>query len=89
VSTPSKSPKAGRPLTGEQARKAYRLCKVVAIAAIAVTWLYIALGSALLRHGVSAASIAVAVAYTLAAPWMLRYLKRDFERRAGLEQGSI
>lgn len=89
VTSPSRSPRAARPLTGEQARKGYRVCKVFALAAIAVTWAYIVLGSLLLPHGVSAASVVVAAAYTLAAPFMLRFLKRDFERRAGLEDGSI
>lgn len=79
---------AGRSLTREQARKGYHVCKVLACGAIAVTWIYIVLGSLLLPHGVSSTSIAIAVAYTLAVPLMLRYLKRDYERRTVLEDGS-
>ncbi len=79
---------SGRSLTGEQARKGYHVCKVVACGAIALTWVYIVLGSLLLPHGVSTASIAIAVLYTLAVPLMLRYLKRDYDRRTVLEDGS-
>jgi hypothetical protein len=63
------------------------MCRIAAFVAVVVMWIYI-VTSALAPHGVKPLPVVIAVAYTLAVPWFLRYVKRDFQRRAGVPDVS-
>jgi hypothetical protein len=74
------TPQAGVPLTPERARQGYRAVRRAVLASVAVMWLivvYVALAMPRLLDLVGG----FAVLQLLWTPFLLRYLKRDIDRR--------
>lgn len=73
------SNRGGR-LTPGQAREGHRWIRLTVLAAVLQTWMMAAVVALLVPH-LLALSLALAAAYSLAAPLLFRYLNRDIERR--------
>jgi hypothetical protein len=74
-----KLPERGR-LTPESAREGHRWVRLTVLAAVLQAWMIIAV-VALSDPRLLGFSLAFGVIYSLAAPFLLRYLKHDIDRR--------
>jgi hypothetical protein len=72
--------KRGGRLTPEQAREGHRWIRLTVLAAVLQVWMMVTVVVLLAPH-LLALSLVLGVAYSLAAPLLLRYLNHDVERR--------
>ncbi|HTA97289.1 MAG TPA: hypothetical protein VK730_06550 [Solirubrobacteraceae bacterium] len=75
-----KKPRRGSHLTPAQAREGHRWIRLTVVAAVLQAWMIVGV-VALAAPRQLALFLALGVAYSLAAPLLLRYLNHDVDRR--------